>query len=155
MRTGMSAVPTQLALLLLWTSPSLLKRGPSPLKLRCALRYSVSWVWLNRLSSNNENAGCAPLHDTYDSSQVRMDMASNEGDLNTSVPERLRGLAGRYINNPDSTVNGVYLESGPSGRFQVVITIDIGDVLGDTANWLALAVSQHPIETGTEAQKKV
>jgi hypothetical protein len=63
-----------------------------------------------------------------------MDMAPNEGALDMSAPERLRRLAGRYVGNPDSTVNGVYLEPGPSGRFQIVITIDIGDVLGDTAN---------------------
>ncbi len=63
-----------------------------------------------------------------------MGTAPDEGALDLSVPERLRRLAGRYVDNPDSTVNGVHLESGPSGRFQVVITIDIGDILGDTAN---------------------
>jgi hypothetical protein len=63
-----------------------------------------------------------------------MDMVPNEGALDMSVPERLRRLAGRYINNPDSTVNGVHLESSPSGRFQAVITIDIGDIPGDTIN---------------------
>ena len=60
-----------------------------------------------------------------------MNMAPNEGARDISVPERLRRLAGRYVDNPDSTVSGVYVESGPSGRFQIVITIDIGDVLGD------------------------
>lgn len=54
--------------------------------------------------------------------------------LDMSVPERLRRLAERYVNNPESLVNGVHLEPGPSGRFQVVITIDIGDILGDTNN---------------------
>lgn len=49
-----------------------------------------------------------------------------------SVTERLRRLAERYVNDPESVVNGVHLESGPSGRFQVVITIEIGDILGDT-----------------------
>lgn len=63
-----------------------------------------------------------------------MDIAPNEGALDMSVPERLRRLAERYVNNRDSTVNGVHLESGPSGRFQIVITIDIGDILGDTIN---------------------
>jgi hypothetical protein len=61
-------------------------------------------------------------------------MAPNEGALDLSVPERLRRLAGRYVNNPDSTVSGVHVEPGPSGQFQVVITIKIGDVLGDTMN---------------------
>jgi hypothetical protein len=48
-----------------------------------------------------------------------------------SAPERLRRLAERYINNPESFVNGVHVEPGPSGRFQVVITVEIGDILGD------------------------
>ena len=54
--------------------------------------------------------------------------------LDIPVSERLRRLAGRYVNNPESLVNGVHLESGPSGRFQVVITVVIGDILGDTIN---------------------
>ena len=63
-----------------------------------------------------------------------MDMAPNEGARDMSVPERLRRLAGRYVYNPASTISGVYVESGRSGQFQVVITIDISDVLGDTIN---------------------
>ncbi len=51
--------------------------------------------------------------------------------LDMLVPERLRHLAVRYVNNPESLVNGVHLESGPAGRFQVVITVEIGDILGD------------------------
>jgi len=51
-----------------------------------------------------------------------------------SAPERLRRLAGRYVNDPESLVNGVHLEPGPSGRFQIVIAIEIGDILGDTIN---------------------
>ena len=80
------------------------------------------------------NPGYAPLHEVVDPPQVQMDMAPNEGALDLSAPERLRRLAERYVSNPDSTVNGVHLESGPYGRLQVVITIDIGDILGDTNN---------------------
>ena len=54
--------------------------------------------------------------------------------LDITVSERLRRLARRYIDNPESLVDGVHLESGPSGRFQVVITVEIGDILGDTIN---------------------
>ncbi len=86
------------------------------------------------LQMYQENAGNAPLHEVVVPPQVQTGSAPNEGALDLSVPERLRRLAGRYVSNPDSTVNGVHLESGPSGRFQVVITIDIGDVLGDTIN---------------------
>ena len=59
-------------------------------------------------------------------------MAPNGGALDLSIPERLRRLAGCYVNNQGSIVSGIHLESGASGRFQVVITIDIGNVLGDT-----------------------
>jgi hypothetical protein len=86
------------------------------------------------LQQYQENAGYAPPYEVVNPAQVQMGTAPNEGALDLSAPERLRRLAGRYVSNPDSTVNGVHLESGPSGRFQVVITIDIGDILGDTAN---------------------
>ena len=86
------------------------------------------------LQQYQENPRYASPHETVDPPQVQMDMGPNEGALDMSVPERLRRLAGCYVNDPDSTVNGVHLECGPSGRFQVVVTIDIGDVLGDTIN---------------------
>ena len=86
------------------------------------------------LQQYQENAGYAPPHEVVDSFRVEMDTAPNEGALDLSAPERLRRLAGHYVNNQDSIVSGVYLESGPFGRFQVVITIDIGDILGDTTN---------------------
>jgi hypothetical protein len=85
------------------------------------------------LRQYQEIVGYAPPRETLDP-QVQTDMAPNEGALDMSAPERLRRLAQRYVSNPVSTVNGVHLESGPSGRFQVVITIDIGDVLEDTIN---------------------
>lgn len=84
------------------------------------------------LQQYQENAGYAPLREVVVPPQVQMGTAPNEGALDLSVPERLRRLARRYIDSRDSTVDGVHLESGPSGRFQVVITIDISDVLGDT-----------------------
>ena len=48
--------------------------------------------------------------------------------LDMSVPERLRRLARRYVTDPELLANGVHLECGPSGRFQVVIAIEIGDI---------------------------
>ena len=94
-----------------------------------------------------ENAGYAPLYEAAGPPQIQMGTARNagrRGALDLSVPERLRRLAGRYIDNQDSTVSGVHLESGPSGRFQVVITIDIGDVLGDTTNSEFIGYSCQP-----------
>ena len=85
------------------------------------------------LAQYQENAGYAPLHEVY-TPHDQTGTAPNEGALDLSVSERLRRLAGRYVNNPDSTVNGVHLESGPAGRFQVVITINISDILGDATN---------------------
>ena len=61
-------------------------------------------------------------------------MTNDAQAVDMSVPERLRRLARRYVNNPESLVNGVHLEPGPSGRFQVVITIDITGILWDTIN---------------------
>ena len=75
----------------------------------------------------------APLSDAVDPLQVQTGAEPEQAQvLDIPVSERLRRLAGRYVNNPESVVNGVYLESGPSGRFQVVITVQIGDILGDT-----------------------
>ena len=48
------------------------------------------------------------------------------------VSERLRRLARRYVNNPESLVDRVHLESGPSGRFRAIITVEIGDIFADT-----------------------
>jgi len=45
------------------------------------------------------------------------------------VTEGLRHLARRYVNNPESLVNAVRLEPGPSGRVQVMIMIEIAEVL--------------------------
>lgn len=51
-----------------------------------------------------------------------------------SAAERLRRLAAYYVNNPESLVNAVSVEAGPRGQFQVVITMKIGDILGDAIN---------------------
>jgi hypothetical protein len=46
-----------------------------------------------------------------------------------SATETLRRLARQYVNNPESLVNAVRLEQGPSGRFMAVIILDITDIL--------------------------
>jgi hypothetical protein len=132
MQIRTSLVPTQPAVLRLCFTQH--RHGLSFHNLRCVPRSSVPRSWLNPLQQYQENAGYAPLYEVVDPPQVQMGTAPNECALDLSAPERLRRLAGRYVSNPDSTVNGVHLESGPSGRFQVVITVDIGDVLGDTTN---------------------
>jgi hypothetical protein len=86
------------------------------------------------LQQYQENVGYAPLYEAVGPPQIQIGTAPNEDTLDMTTPERLRRLAGSYVNNQDSVVSGVHLESGPSGRFQVVITIDIGDILGDTTN---------------------
>jgi len=83
------------------------------------------------LQQYQENPGYAPLYEAAGPPQIQIGTAPTEGAIDLPVSERLRRLAGRYINNQDSIVSGVYLESGPTGRFQVVITIDIDDILGD------------------------
>jgi len=109
--------------------------GAYPTGIAATVDFSTpAWSVTPQAPQYQENGGNAPLHETLDPPQVQMDMAPNEGALDMSVSERLRRLAERYVSNPDLTVNGVHLESGPSGRFQVVITVDISDILGDTIN---------------------
>jgi hypothetical protein len=88
---------------------------------------------------NQESTGYAPLQGAVNPSSFEIQTgavpAADQGQvLDMSIPERLRRLAERYVNNPESLVNGVHLEPGPSGRFQIVITVEIGDILGDIIN---------------------
>jgi len=94
-----------------------------------------TWSVAPQAPQDLENVGYAPLPEAVDPLQVRAGAEPDQAQvLDIPVSERLRRLAGRYVNNPESLVNGVHLESGPSGRFQVVITVEIGDILGDTIN---------------------
>ncbi|KAI0276012.1 hypothetical protein BGY98DRAFT_988540, partial [Russula aff. rugulosa BPL654] len=93
-----------------------------------------AWSLTPQTPQYQENAGYTPQYEVVGLPQIQVGTAPNEGVVDLSVPERLRRLAGHYVNNQDSVVSGVHLESGPSGRFQVVITIDIGDILGDSTN---------------------
>jgi len=70
-------------------------------------RYSLS---VNKLLG-------AGLHQTYTSAR------RNQAQLDMSVPESLwhPSASGRYVTDPESLVNAVHLEDGPSGRIQVVI----------------------------------
>jgi len=45
-----------------------------------------------------------------------------------AVSESLRRLAGRYIDNTETLVNTVRLEPSTSGRFRVVIVLEITDI---------------------------
>lgn len=67
--------------------------------------------------------------------QIDAEAARDETQvLNALAAERLRRLARQYVNNPESLINAVSVEAGPRGRFQVVIMIEIGDILGDAIN---------------------
>ena len=80
--------------------------------------------------NQQENAGYAPLHEPLGPLQVQTNAALDEAQiLDISVTESLRRIASRYINNPESLVNGVRLEPGPSGRFHVVIILEIANIL--------------------------
>ena len=133
MQIRTSVVPTQPASLRLWISQH--RRGLLSPKLRCVAQIlCFSGLVKPPLQQYQENVGHAPLHEVVDPPQVEMGTALNRDAVDLSVPARLRRLAGRYVSNPYSIVNGVRLEPGPSGRFQIVITIDIGDILGDSTD---------------------
>ena len=73
------------------------------------------------------------MSEAVDTLEVQTGAEPDQGQVpDIPISERLRRLAGRYVNDPESLVNGVHLELGPSGRFQVIITVEIGDILGDT-----------------------
>jgi hypothetical protein len=85
------------------------------------------------LQQNQESANAG--YEAVGPVPIQSGAVPNEAQaIDMSVPERLRRLARRYVNNPESLVNDVHLAPGPSGRFQVVITIDITDVIGDAIN---------------------
>ncbi|KAH9059887.1 hypothetical protein EDB87DRAFT_1618976 [Lactarius vividus] len=60
-------------------------------------------------TQDNDNFGYAPVHERARPSQ--------HGSR--------RLLAGRYLNNPDAHVSIIRLELGPSGQFQVIITLEM------------------------------
>ena len=73
------------------------------------------------------------MPEVVDSLHVQTSAEHDQAEvLDIPASEHLRRLARRYVNNPESLVNGVHLESGPSGQFRVVITIEIGDIIGDS-----------------------
>jgi hypothetical protein len=49
--------------------------------------------------------------------------------LNTSIAEGRRRLADLYLNNASAHVSMIHLEPGPSGRFQVIMTLEIPSTL--------------------------
>ncbi|KAI0299560.1 hypothetical protein BC826DRAFT_995258 [Russula brevipes] len=85
-----------------------------------------------QLQSAQGNAAYAPSHTgraagpPHAQTNVVLDQVQ---DLDLTVKESLMRLARRYVNSPESLVNAVRLEPGPSGRLQVVITLDIAEIL--------------------------
>ena len=45
--------------------------------------------------------------------------------LDASIADGRRRLASRYLNNPNAYVSTIRLEPGPSGQFQVIITVEM------------------------------
>jgi len=102
-------------------------QAPVRIQILCALCLA------EQLQQDQENAGHVSTTEAVGPIQIQAGAAPDQAQV-MSTPERLRRLAVRYVSNPESLVNGVHLESGPSGRFQIIITVEIGDILGDTIN---------------------
>lgn len=47
---------------------------------------------------------------------------------NMPPANRLRNLASRYLNNPDTHVNMLRIEPRPGGRFEVLIALELADI---------------------------
>ncbi|KAI9448602.1 hypothetical protein BJY52DRAFT_1228254 [Lactarius psammicola] len=68
------------------------------------------------------NLGHAPVHERAGPPNMGLPWTPT---LDTSITESLRRLAGSYLNNPDAYVSRIRLEPGPSGQFQVIITLEM------------------------------
>jgi len=79
---------------------------------------------------DNENASYAPPPEATSLLQAEANPPRDQTHVfDMSVAEGLRRLAERHINNPESLVNEVRVEPSPSGRFRVVITVEIASIL--------------------------
>jgi hypothetical protein len=63
------------------------------------------------------------IQDNYERSGPSNAGLVQASTLDTSAESRRR-LAARYINDADAYVSLIRLEPGPSGRFQVIVTIE-------------------------------
>ena len=71
----------------------------------------------------------APRYDAASSLQAHTGAAPYQAQIDVPVLDDLRRLAERYFNNPESLINAVHFEYGPSGRLQVIIMLEIADIL--------------------------
>ncbi|KAH9018170.1 hypothetical protein EDB84DRAFT_660850 [Lactarius hengduanensis] len=76
-------------------------------------------------TQDNDNFGYAPVHERAGLPNMGLPRALT---LDASIAESRRLLAGRYLNNPDAHVSTIRLEPGPSGQFQVIITLEMANV---------------------------
>ncbi|KAH9059881.1 hypothetical protein EDB87DRAFT_1618938 [Lactarius vividus] len=72
------------------------------------------------------NFGYPPVHQSVGPPNMELSQAPT---LDASIAESRRRLAGRYLNNPDAYVSTIRLEPGPSGQFQVIITLEMIDIV--------------------------
>ncbi|KAH9043558.1 hypothetical protein EDB83DRAFT_2523859 [Lactarius deliciosus] len=73
-----------------------------------------------------DNFGYAPVHERVGPPNMGLAQAPT---FDASIAESRRRLAGRYLNNPDAYVSTIRLEPGPSGQFQVIITLEMIDIV--------------------------
>jgi len=78
---------------------------------------------------SREEAYYAHLQEAHAPLQVQTSAGLNHAQVLDMMPvtECLRSLARRFVNNPGSLVNAIRLEPAPSGRIQVVITMEIAE----------------------------
>jgi hypothetical protein len=78
---------------------------------------------------NNPDPPQAGVDITQTLAAVQPVQPRQDPTIRKSVAEGLRRLADRYVNNPNSAVDVVRLEPGPSGGFQVVIILEAAELL--------------------------
>jgi hypothetical protein len=74
----------------------------------------------------SDNLGHAPVQEREGPLYMEFPWAQV---LDKSIGERRRCLAGRYLNSPNTYVSTIRLEPGPSGQFQVIITLEMTNII--------------------------
>ena len=73
-----------------------------------------------------DNIGFAPTQERAGPPNIGFPWAQAP---DASIAESRRRLASRYLNNPNAYVATIRLEPGPSGRFEVIITLEMMDIV--------------------------
>lgn len=102
----------------------------APQQLVCTCILCHHYLAEVKPKQNQDATGYEPLHGQTRPPQVQTGVGLDQAQVfNILVMESLRQAARHYVNHPESFVNAVRLEPGATGRFRVVIILEVTDIL--------------------------